>query len=115
MTSAGTKSRTGDPRPIVPGYLRAHLLMTENELADITKTLQRFADREGYALGRVFIEHIDRTPAAFGALFDELQRDRPEALVIPSMLHLAPLGLPPKLMHHLQATTGVRVLVANAP
>lgn len=105
---------TTDSRAVVPGYLRAHLLMTETELADIKDDLARFADKYGYELGRVFVERIDRVPAAFGALLELLDRDKPAAMVIPSALHFAPLGLPPQLMHHLEATTGVRVLMANS-
>jgi hypothetical protein len=102
-------------RPLMLGYVRAHLLMTERELSVLKQELARFAQQEGYALGTVYVERIDRIPAALGALLEAVERERPAALVVPSVLHLAPLGLPPKVMHFLEATTGVRVLVAKVP
>lgn len=101
-------------RPLVLGYIRAHLLMTERELSASTQDLALFAHNEGYTLGTVYVERIDRIPAAFGSLLGAIERDQPAALVVPSVLHLVPLGPPPQLMHHLEATTGVRILVANS-
>jgi hypothetical protein len=101
--------------PVIPGYVRAHLLMTKTELADIKDELGRFAENLGYSLGRVFVERIDQVPAAFAALLEVIEQDRPEAVVVPSALHLAVLGLPPKIMYYLHAVTGTRVLLVNAP
>ena len=101
------------PDAPIPGYLRAHLLLTEEELADARGRLAQFAESEGYRLGTVYVERIDHAPAAFGALIQSLEHDRPEAIVIPNVLHLAGLGIPPQLIHYLQSVTGVRVLVAH--
>jgi len=81
---------------VIPGYVRAHLLMTEHELADTKDRLAHFAESEGYTLGTVYVERIDRAPAAFGALIEAVERDQPEAIVIPCALHLAVLGLHPR-------------------
>jgi hypothetical protein len=106
---------TTDTRPLIPGYLRAHLLMTDYELAYMKDDLERFAEKAGYRLGRVFVERVDSVPAVFGALLELLEQDRPEAVVIPSAVHLAPLGIRAEQLHYLEAATGVRVLVVNSP
>lgn len=97
------------------GYLGAHSRLTDSQLADDKADLRQFADQLGYSLGSVYVERIDRLPGAFGDLLEAIERDAPAAIGIPSVLHLAPLGFPPKLMHYLESITGVRVLVANAP
>ena len=100
---------------VVPAYLRAHMLMTEDEVAKTTAELQRCAEKHGYMLGSVFVEQLGELSAAFTAVMQVINDERPAALVVPSVLHLAPLGLPPQLVHHLEIVTGVRMLVANGP
>lgn len=102
-----------DTRPLVLGYLRAHLLMTDTELDDVKERLHAYAARDGYTLGTVFVEHIDTLPAAFVAMVQAIERDEAKAIIVPNALHLAPLGLPPKVAHYLAATTGAQVLMAN--
>lgn len=105
-----------DPtRPLVLGYACAHLLMTQNELAAVKHDLNRFAHKEGYTLGTVFVERVDRAPAAFGALLETVQRAGADGIVIPSMQHLGALGIPSQLVYYLQTVTGVRVLIADGP
>ena len=106
---------SADDIPVVLGYLHAHLLMTENELANVTEDLGRCVEKAGYTLGRVFVEGLGEVAAAFTALMQLVNEQRPPAIVIPSVLHLAPLGLPPQLVHHLEVVMGVRILIANAP
>lgn len=101
-------------RPLMFGYLRAHLLMTQTELADTKDRLAYVAHTEGYALGTVFIEHLPTVPAAFAALIEAVDQHGAEAIVVPSPMHLAVLGRPPLMTNYLQNVTGVRVLVANS-
>ena len=100
---------------VVPAYVRAHLLMTDDEIAATTDELERCAKKHGYALGQVFVEELGEVSAAFTSVMQVINDERPAALVVPSVLHLAPLGLPPQLVHHLEIVTGVRMLIANAP
>ncbi|HYU85880.1 MAG TPA: hypothetical protein VEK80_13860 [Kribbellaceae bacterium] len=80
-----------DPtRPLAFGYLRAHILMTENELADAKADLADFAAREGFCLAAVFVERIDRAPAAFTALVAEVKCSEAQAVIVPGLHHLAP-------------------------
>lgn len=102
-------------QPLALGYLRAHLLMTETELAKAKTELAGYAEREGFRLGRVFVEQPDTVPEAFRELIDELVREEPDVIVTPNALHLAVLGLPPRVMSMVYATTGVEVLLTNMP
>jgi len=102
----------GRTRPLAHAYLRAHLLMTETELADVKDRLERFARVEGYCLDRVFVERVDLMPAAYHALVDALEADDVAAVLVPTWQHLAVLGPPAVLRDHLQRTTGVRVVIA---
>ena len=101
-----------DTRPLLLGYVRAHLLMTEAELSDTKRALAKFADVEGYTLGTVYVERIDRAPSAFQALMDALQREEARAVVVPGMHHLTVLE-PPSLKDHLEHYIGARVLTAR--
>ncbi len=80
-------------RPLMLGYVRAHLLMTWDELADAKADLAHFAAAEGYTLGTVYSVRIDRAPAG--------------------LHHLAVLGAPLAMKEHLEHYTGARVITAR--
>lgn len=79
----------GDVRPIVLGYITADPLSTERELAASTAALAAFAEREGYALGTVFIERTSPPPSAFAAMLDEAARTGAHAIVMPGPVLVA--------------------------
>jgi hypothetical protein len=106
---------TDATRPLILGYLRKHLLMTEEELADTTERLAHFAQIEGFALGTVYVEQVDTAPAAFQALVEAANRDEVTAVVVPSMLHFAVLSAPATIKQRFEHLTGARVVVANLP
>ncbi len=110
--TAPTSSEPGQPRPLAHAYIRAHLLMTENELADVKERLAYYCHTEGLTLGKVFVERIDLAPAAYHALVDALEHDDAHAVLVPSLHHLAVLGPPTVLRDHLQRVTGLNVVVA---
>ncbi|WP_109509270.1 hypothetical protein [Nocardioides speluncae] len=87
--------------------------MSEEELARATCLLSEFADREGYALGTVYIERVERTPAAFEALIASVIRDEARAIVVPGFEHLQLIGSARELAAHMAKTTGARVLNAD--
>jgi hypothetical protein len=93
-------------RPLLLGYLRAHLLMTEAELASTTQELASFAAAEGYTLGTVFVEHTDREPAAFEALVAAVRQQEAAAVVVPNSRHV-----PADLTEHL---AGIHLLTAHS-
>ena len=100
-------------RPLMLVYVRAHLLMTWDELADAKADLAHFAAAEGYTFGTVYTERIDRAPAAFHALMDAVKREEASAVVVPSLHHLAVLGAPLAMKEHLEHYTGARVITAR--
>jgi len=102
-------------QPLVLGYVAERFLMTVSELEDLTDHLATFARAEGYTLGRVFVERIDRSPAAFQALLGALEKQDAQAVVIPTMHHLAVLGDSTVVRTQMEYLTGARVLIAGRP
>jgi hypothetical protein len=106
---------TNYTKPLLLGYLRMHLLMSDDELADAKDRLERFADLEGFTLGTVYVEHLETSPAAFEALVEAVNRYEATAVVVPSMLHFALLSAPAAIKDRFEHMTGARVLVAATP
>lgn len=107
--------RPNTTRPLMLGYVSELFLMTDSELAELKRRLASFAHAEGYVLGTVFVERLDRSPAAFQALKARLERQEARAVVIPSMQHLTVLGGAASLKQQLEYRTGARVLIADPP
>lgn len=101
-------------RPLALGYIREDRWMSEEELAKATCVLTEFADREGYALGTIYIERVERTPAAFEALIATAICDEAAAILVPGFEHLQLIGSAPELAAHMAKTTGARVLNADS-
>lgn len=101
-------------RPLALGYLRAHILMKEHELDAVKRDLSDFAAREGFTLGAIFVERLDRSPAAFQALMAEARRTEAAAVVVPGVHHLSVLGAPQAFRDHMEHHTNARVLCARA-
>jgi hypothetical protein len=93
-----------DTRPLLLGYVRAHLLMTAAELVQIKDQLVTFAQAEGFTLGKVYTEHAHTFPAAFEALVQAVRRDEVRAVVVPSLQHLGVLGAPQKVKEGVEQT-----------
>jgi hypothetical protein len=69
-------------RPLLLGYIRAHLTMTADEIDAARLSLAAFALAEGFALGTVYLEHPQTAPAAFEALVDAVRRGRVRKLAL---------------------------------
>jgi hypothetical protein len=80
-------------RPLLLGYVLKHLLMTDAELADTKAQLEQFAKVEGFAMGTVYTEETETTPAAFEVLIAAVSRYEATTVVIPSRLHFAALAI----------------------
>lgn len=76
-------------RPLLLGYIRGDALTTDREVAQSTSALAAFADREGYALGAVFVERTERVPLAFEAMLAEAARTGAKAVVVPGPVLIA--------------------------
>lgn len=107
-------SDTDRTRPLVFGYVRQHLLRTADELVDIKERLAFFAAAEGFAMGTVFVEQRESSPAAFEALVQAIEHDQAAAVVLPSMLHFAVLGAPLAVKLTFERATGAQVFVADS-
>lgn len=100
-------------RPILLGYVLKHLLMTDGELADIKDELEQFAKVEGFAMGTVYIEETETTPAAFEALIAAVNRYEVTTVVIPSRLHFAALAVTHDVKDMFERATGAGVVIAR--
>jgi hypothetical protein len=99
-------------RPLVLGYVRYELAGADGELATVEHHLSRYAARNGYHLGRVFIEPAADSLTAFEALVAAVERYGAAAVLVPTMLHVAMLRPPAAIKTHFEYLTGARVLPA---
>ena len=101
------------PRPLLLGYILKHLLMTDGELADTKVQLEQFAQVAGFAMGTIYTEETETTPAAFEALIEAVNRYVVTTVVIPSRLHFAALAVTHDVKDTFERATGARVVIAN--
>jgi hypothetical protein len=97
-------------RPLALGYVRESSEMSDAELAHAKRVLAEFAASEGYALSTVYVERVERTPAAFEALIATAIRDEAAAVIVPGASHLALIGSATEMTARVAQTTGARVL-----
>ncbi|MEV8378773.1 hypothetical protein AB0P21_38895 [Kribbella sp. NPDC056861] len=88
--------------------------MTDGELADIKDQLEQYAKVEGFAMGTIYTEETDTTPAAFEALIAAVNRYEVTTVVIPSRLHFAALAITHNVKDTFERATGARVVIANS-
>jgi hypothetical protein len=102
-------------RPVIYGYVRlAAIEGVEDETGSITKELTAFADREGFTLGRVFIEHIRNNEPAFDAMINVLENGDVKHVIVPSLWHFARLpGLQDAMRQHIEQQLGARLWVVH--
>ena len=100
-------------QPVALGYIRVHIVMTEFELNDAEARIRRAATENGYQLGAVFHEQAHLAPKAFAAMIAAVNRREAAAVIVPSLIHLAVLGLPTQVVVYLESVTDVRVIVAD--
>lgn len=101
------------PLPLLLAYVCRPLLRTEGEFVRAKDRLTEFAEREGFALGELFVEEETTAPAAFEALIEAASHDEVGAVVVPSMLHLTALCAPTAMRNRFEHLTGARLLVVG--
>jgi hypothetical protein len=109
-------SVNGVPRRVILGYVRAGEGTGQRDRGDLTGTLTRFADREGYALGEVYIQTDALAPgAAFLAITDAARRrEDVAAVVVPDVTHLGDTEeRRATMLAHLRRVTEVPILTLN--
>jgi len=90
-------------RPLLLGYILKHLLMTDGELVDMRSQLEEFARVEGFAMGTIYTEETETTPAAFEALIAAVNRYEVTTVVNPESTALRGPGGRPRRQGHLRA------------
>jgi len=97
------------------GYMRIATdtdYQAESERA--TAELKAFAEREGYSLEEVFIEHPAAQKRAFDVLLERLKSSESRNVLVPSLWHFARLpGLQEAMQQHIQQETGARLWVVQ--
>ncbi|WBQ06252.1 hypothetical protein [Kribbella sp. CA-293567] len=101
-------------RPLMLGYLCRGLLVTDGQMKELEQQMATFAQAEGFAMGFVYVERSETSPAAFGALMESVNRYEVSAIVVPSRLHLAVLGSPLEMNDRFERAAGVRVLLLES-
>jgi len=104
---------TGEPRPLLFGYMRVQRLAPGTTPGAISARFQAYAHAEGYALAGVFLDQAHTAPAAFDALIEAVKQYDARAVAVPTLDHLAVLGKQPELSTFLQRATGAQVLVMD--
>ncbi|MEI8408535.1 MULTISPECIES: hypothetical protein [unclassified Kribbella] len=99
--------------PLALAYARTHLLMVESEVHRTKERLVYFARLAGFRLGGVYVEEVQTWPAAFEALIHASLIEKPGAIIVPSLFHLAVLGAPTSIKQHIEHLTGAQVLAAT--
>jgi hypothetical protein len=114
--AAVSVSVEGAPRRVILGYGRVDEHTGPQDRAELARALTRFADREGYALGELFVQTDALAPgAAFLAITDAARRrEDVAAVVIPDMTHLGDTEeRRGTMLAHLRRVTDVPVLVTT--
>jgi hypothetical protein len=79
-------------RPIALGYIREDAPMSDTEVAEATRAMAMFAEGEGYELGTVYVERVDRTPEAFEALLASAIGEAAVAVIVPGPHRVMAIG-----------------------
>lgn len=78
---------TGNRKPPIYGYMRAHPGIPEAEVMKDELRLFRWAQLEGYDLAVIFQEEEEGSIAALTELVEQLKLTDDPAIVVPSMRH----------------------------
>lgn len=90
---SGVHEAIDGTRPIALGYIREDdVPMSDAEVAEAKRAIAAFAAGEGYALGTVYIERLDRTPAAFEALLASAIGEAAVAVIVPGPHRVMAIG-----------------------
>jgi hypothetical protein len=98
-------------RPLLLGYARRDLYLSDRHVNELKRQLGSFAQLEGFAMGSVYIEDPDTAPAAFEALVASVNRYEVTAVVLPEWRHLALVGDLEVVRRQFERVTGARFLL----
>lgn len=100
-------------RPLMLGYLRRELFVTEEQVDNARDLMAEFAVAEGFSMGAVYVERSGLWPAEFEALLEAVNRYKASAVVLPSLLHFAVLDPPKDIKGLFERATSAQVMVAQ--
>jgi hypothetical protein len=98
-------------RPLLLGYARRDLYLSDRHVDDLKCELEAFAQLEGIAVGSVYVEDPDPAPATFEALVASVNRYQITAVVLPSLRHLALVEDPAKVQVQFERCTRARIIM----
>lgn len=111
----GAVSRIDYTRPLLLGYARRDLYLSDRHVDDLKRELGAFAQLEGFAMGSVYLEGPDTAPAAFEALVISVNRYEISAVVLPELRHLVLAGDPGAVKRQFERVTGARLMLHDRP
>jgi hypothetical protein len=92
-------------RPLLLGYARRDLYLSDPHVTAMKPELSGFAKLEGFAMGSIYLEVPDTAPAAFEALVASVNRYEITAVVLPEWRHLALVGDPEQVKQQFEPIT----------
>lgn len=101
-------------RPLLLGYLRRDLLVTDSQVEELKWDMAAHAEAENFTMGHIYVEQPDSWLAAFEALAESINRYEVTAVVLPSLLHLTGIGMPTDIRDSFERSTGARLLVLTS-
>lgn len=110
----GRGAVTDYTRPLLLGYARRDLYLSDRHVNDLKRELGAFVQLEGFAMGSVYVEDPDTAPAAFEALVASINHYQITAVVLPSLRHLALVGDPAEVRVRFERVTGARIMLHEA-
>lgn len=115
LSSRETAVRLVDyTRPLLLGYARRDLYLSDLQLDEMKVELGAFATLEGFTIGTVYVEDSEMAPAAYEALVTSVNRYEVAAVVVPDLRHLALVGDPAVVKERFERATGARIMLAVA-
>jgi hypothetical protein len=117
MTFAGELACFGEDlaKPVLVGYIRREFVASDERALELECQMSLFAYTEGFSMGFTYVEESGTQLSAFEALVESVVRHQITAVVLPSILHFAVLGLPHDIKDMFERATGARVLLLNVP
>jgi hypothetical protein len=102
--------------PVLFGYLTVRVGAPRGAIANGERSLARYAQREGFTLGTIFVERdVNRPMSALASLIEAAKREDVQAVAVPSPVDLGLLPRVQQLTRQLlEREAGVRVLVVEA-
>ncbi|MER7244905.1 hypothetical protein [Kribbella sp. NPDC000426] len=100
--------------PLLLGYARRDLYLSDPHIEQMKQDLKALADLEGYTMGPVYVEDPASAPAAFDALVEAVKRHEITTVLLPDWRHLALVGAPAAIKQQFEQVTGARFLLYSA-